>query len=1208
MNNVLFFFFFFFTSTLFSQTDDPEYSIYLIGDAGAATYQDTVINKLHVALAKEDSNSAVIFLGDNVYPMGLTNEQDKTRKDGEHVLNVELNRLKTYNGKTIVLPGNHDYARGKKNGAQYVKNQELYINDLLGDSTFKPYNGCPDPVELHLTDDILLIVLDTEWPLYPYQNKTSLNDCDCKTSDQMFLALQDIVSRNYNKQIMVVGHHPVYTYGNHGGEFTWKDHLFPLTAKFKGAYLPLPVIGSLYPLSRELGMNPQDVNHPKNSKMRVAFEEIFKQHPNLIYSSGHEHSLQYIAKDSVHYIVSGSGSKTTYVKKGKYAEFVASEKGYTKVSYYSSGRVEMKMYNSQGVLFTREINSSFSKTAAKKLDERIFTDSVTVSANENYIATNTKEAWFGENYRAEWNAPIKVPVFDIRKMKGGLKVIQKGGGQATLSLRLEDSLGYQYTLRTVDKNTIKAVPEELRKTIAKDVVQDQTSASHPYGAIVVPPMAEAIDIYHTNPIVVFVPDDPEFGVYQSQVANTLFLFEERPTKNNGSIESFGNSKKIYSTPKVVKKLKEDNDNKVDYKFTVRSRLFDMVLGDWDRHDDQWRWASFKEGKGKMFRPIPRDRDQVFFINEGFLMKVASRKWIMPKFEGFNEDIRWEEGFNFNARYFDRYFLAQASKEDWLNEAEYIQNHLTDEVIENALHSFPDTIFQLHGLDIIKTLKIRRNHLVKIAMGQYEALARSVSVLGSDKTEFFEIERLSNGKTSVRVRKISSKGNLKQVIYYREFDKKDTKEIRIYGFAGDDKFVFKGNTKNKIKVRVIAGSGIDNVVDESTNKSRKNIFIYDMKDSLQIAKGGSTRLRLSNKVNVNEYDRASFKYNSIFPLVYLGYTPDDGILVGGGFIKTTYAFRKLPYATRHQFAGGVSFLTGAFKMKYTGHFTKSVGNLDIYLSANLQSPRNSNFYGLGNESIKDPDEKSSYYRFNYSDFKVDPMLLWNISSKHKFKFGLAYRQTYVADERFTSGGYITDSDWKDYLEDPVGRQNYLGIQANYEFDSRDNTLIPKKGMSFSIGASTLDRFDEEFANFTNIRTELSVFKTVKLPRDLTFGARFGGASNIGDYHYLLSNKIGGKNSLRGFRRDRFYGRSSLYNTVEMRYDLYKIKTIVFPFTIGLIGFHDVGRVWLDGEDSDKWHQSYGAGVYITPIDAMALSFQIAKSSEILAFYFDLGFSF
>ena len=98
----------------------------------------------------------------------------------------------------------------------------------------------------------------------------------------------------------------------------------------------------------------------------------------------------------------------------------------------------------------------------------------------------------------------------------------------TLSLRLADSLGQEYTLRSIEKFPEKAVPEMLQKTFAADLVQDQISAAHPYGALTVTPLAEAAGIYHTNPQVVYIPDDPRFGVYRKEFANTLMLFEERP--------------------------------------------------------------------------------------------------------------------------------------------------------------------------------------------------------------------------------------------------------------------------------------------------------------------------------------------------------------------------------------------------------------------------------------------------------------------------------------------------------------------------------------------------------------------------------------------------------------------------------------------------------------------------------------------------------
>ena len=54
---------------------------------------------------------------------------------------------------------------------------------------------------------------------------------------------------------------------------------------------------------------------------------------------------------------------------------------------------------------------------------------------------------------------------------------------------------------------------------------------------------------------------------------------------------------------------------------LRSRLFDIWIGDWDRHDDQWRWASFKDKNGfTYYQPIPRDRDQIFFLVRWYVVE------------------------------------------------------------------------------------------------------------------------------------------------------------------------------------------------------------------------------------------------------------------------------------------------------------------------------------------------------------------------------------------------------------------------------------------------------------------------------------------------------------------------------------------------------------------------------------------------------------
>ncbi|NLR91614.1 BamA/TamA family outer membrane protein [Flammeovirga agarivorans] len=1187
---------------------NAQHSIYLIGDAGKAQKDDPVITTMMNKIDINDSNSTVIFLGDNLYPHGLEDINHKKRTEGEAILKAQLEALKGFKGQTFMIPGNHDYNRGKKNGLQRLRSEELFVNQLMGDSTFAPYGGCPDPVEVPLTDDVTLLILDTQWLIFDYQETAEFNGCEYHSTDEVLLGLQDIVARNIDKKLIIVGHHPVYTYGEHGGVFTPKDHIFPLTAFIDWAYIPLPVVGSVYPIARKSGVNRQDINNKTNKKMRNGFEEIFKSHPDIIYASGHEHTLQYILKDNVHYIVSGAGSKSSHVKQGKYARFASSEKGFSKVTFLKD-ETKIEFFTPEGVIYETSYVPKKVQTS-QNIKQVEFPDSVVVAASTQYSSSASHQKWMGENYRKEWETPVKMPVFDLSKVKGGLKIVQKGGGMATLSFRLEDKEGNQYTLRSIDKNPVKAIPEELKETIAKTVVQDQISAAHPYSPLTVPTLADAIGIYHCNPMVVYVEDDPQFGIYQEMAANKVFMFEERPSKNTGDVESFGNAKKIYSTIKTVKKLREDNDDYIDYKFTLKSRLFDMLIGDWDRHDDQWRWAAFKDKKGRMFRPIPRDRDQVYFLNEGIIPNIASHRWIMPKFEGFDPEMNWAPGFNFNARYFDRYFLAQATKEDWQEAVKYIQDHITEEVIDEALLHIPEEVREHHNNEIKSVLLARKKQLPAIAEEYYLHLSKHVSVIGTDKMEQFTVNRIEDGKTEITVKKISKKGNIKQTMYQRTFSPKETKEIRIYGLGGKDDFIFKGDHRSGIKIRVIGGEGEDTITDESKRKASRNILLYDTKDSTVIAKSdGAVNKKLSNKPGVNNYNRAEFKFNSMLPLLYGGYIPDDGVLIGGGFIFTSHKFRKTPFHQKHTLYGAVATANAAaFKLKYKGQFTDVVGLADLVVEAKLYVPRNSNYYGIGNETTYDTSKEEEYYRFLYNDQRINSYLLFDFTKDVNLKVGASYVFNNVDDGKYLEGRYFQESGDDLILTDAYGPQNYIGGMLGFEIDKRNNSLLPKKGGHFEIMGYALNNTNDESLNYYNLNGTFSYHYTFKLPTDLTLAYQIGGAKNFGDYHFLMANKIGGSKNLRGYRRDRFYGDASIYNSLDARLDIFKFKNSIIPFTVGVLGFYDIGRVWVQSESSDTWHQSTGGGLFIVPVDKVALSGVVGTSHEGVNGYFNLGFSF
>ncbi|MEM7108673.1 MAG: hypothetical protein AAF519_10645, partial [Bacteroidota bacterium] len=458
-------------------------------------------------------------------------------------------------------------------------------------------------------------------------------------------------------------------------------------------------------------------------------------------------------------------------------------------------------------------------------------DSVVVAAGKLYKASGTKRFFFGDHYRKAWATGIKVPVANLKEIKGGLNILEPGGGMQTYSLKLEANTTKLYAFRSIQKDPSPVLPRPVKPTFFADLVQDQISAAHPYGAFILPPLARAAGIYHTNPKLYYLPDSEELGQYQKKFGGMLMMLEEDADEDWSHKKSFGFTENAVSTETVIEELLEENENYVDEAFLLRARLFDMWIGDWDRHEGQWRWAELKDNQDhKMFRPIPEDRDNAFFKFDGFFPWWIRRKWALRKFQKFDDDIRDIAGLNDNARHFDRRFLSSLDREQWLYEARILQKNLTDEVIESAVRQWPDEIYALNGAEIISHLQERRTKLHEFANRYYDILAREVDIHGSDESEYFEVIRKNNRETQVRIYDLS-KEEKDELLFDRTFFSDETKEIRLYGFADDDVFDVNGNVQNGIKVRLIGGDGQDRFNDNSTVAGiSKQTIIYDLPDS------------------------------------------------------------------------------------------------------------------------------------------------------------------------------------------------------------------------------------------------------------------------------------------------------------------------------------------------------------------------------------------
>ncbi|MBC7872366.1 MAG: hypothetical protein H7Y01_00135, partial [Ferruginibacter sp.] len=550
---------------------------------------------------------------------------------------------------------------------------------------------------------------------------------------------------------------------------------------------------------------------------------------------------------------------------------------------------------------------------------------------------------FGEGYRKLWAAKVKVKIFYLAKEKGGMTILRKGGGLQTKSLRLKDGSGNEWTLRTIQKYPEQGLPPHLRVSLAKDILQDQVVTAHPFASLTVPPLAEALMIPHAHPEIVYVPDDPLLGEFRQEFGNAVFLLEER-----GPLDGEGTD----NTEKAQRELQEDNDTRVEQKIVLRARLLDIIMGDWDRHEDQWRWDKKEDKNNKVYTPVPRDRDMVYYNTSGVFPWIVSHQWLKSKFQGFHPAIRDIKGFNVNARYFDRYFLNQLDESDWKEQVAYVQNKLTDSLIHEAIRMMPDTIFSLSGQRLIHTIISRRNVIAKQAMEYYRFISKYVDIAASDKREYVEIFNDSEGVLTVRVNKIKKDDTKGHTMYQRRFDPAVTKEIRVYGFDGNDVFSAIGSGSSPIKIRMIGGSGTDSFHVDADFTGRRKLFIYDRQSERNMFSSTSgVKLRLSDDSTINIYDKKAFKYDRYATLLLANYSIDDRFLFRVGFSNERQGFRKGPYAFYNEFMVNYSLARQTFLITYFAEFKKLVGKNDLGINLYSRGPRSiSNFFGLGNETV------------------------------------------------------------------------------------------------------------------------------------------------------------------------------------------------------------------------------------------------------------------
>ncbi|HLA63351.1 MAG TPA: BamA/TamA family outer membrane protein [Rhodothermales bacterium] len=1194
---------------------DPAYQVFLVGGTGIGNPDDAapVLAALRVRLREAGEASAVVFLGDQLTD-GLPAEGAPGRAEAEDRLRRLAAAVEGYEGRVFVVPGDGDW----EGGADAVRRQEAFLEGLLGrDDAFLPGDALAGPLEIELGDDLpVLVALDTPWWFQDADDRPAgdVDEVPITAPGDVIDRLDAILTDRDGENILVVGHHPVFTNGPRAGRAGL------------GAYLLPPVLGGAVPLYRGLIGGTQDLAGTRYTAFRNAFLETVQGHDGVIYAAGHEHALEAFSQAGLgtrrHFLVSGSAADADAVSPITGAIFTQGTQGFLVVRYGADGESALETVAVSGTDATSAVVAALGESLPDLVDQGIpqsidpadfppnLGETVTAVADSNYLAGSLHQVFFGSGYREAWAAPAQAPVLDMGRDYGGLTPLERGGGLQSVSIRFEGGDGHTYQIRLLEKHGDQALPPELQTAVVAGAVRDQTSASNPYGALPASAFATAAGVYHAAPRLYFIPDDPRLGIHRAALGGRLGYVEIRPDDDMSDREEFGFSDDVVSSPKLFEELRADHDHRVDERAFLHARLLDVLMGDWDRHDDQWRWASFEPyqrdpsltgedtTRGKVYVPIPRDRDFAFYRIGGLFPGMA--RFFQAKLQPYGRNYGSMIGLTFNGIPLDRQFLTRLSWADWQAEVASLRAALTPDVVTTAFQRQPPAVYARYGPYQERAMLTRLDHLEDAARRYYALLAQAPEVLGSDEREHFEVTRMPGGQTEVVVRHLKDDGDTGRELFRRTFFASETREIRLYAMGGDDRLVLTGGGGSSPLVRFIGGGGADEVRDEAHTG---HVAYYDTRAGNTTDAAGSVTLRLSDAPDVNLYDPFEYdRYAARAILPSVGYDRTDGVRLGAGWLYSRPRFRGARLT--HSLSARISTVTGGVAGSYTFNDPDRWGRgHGVALGVSAATPRNvRNFYGFSNESGS--TLPAANYRVPLAFARAEVGYTRRLEQRVLLEIGPAVSYTDV--HRDTTG--FAASPAAGLPANALEQQVHGGAQSVLALSTVDNAVNPRQGVRWTTRGAAWAPLNDAAGRYGTVGSDLAMFFSPSYQPQFTLGLRVGVTHAFGDVPFYDAPSLGGESVLRGFRRERFTGRTAFYQSAELRTKLATLQTPLIPFGVGLYGFFDNGRVWADGESSSVWHQSYGGGLWLGVLDNAVVTAGVGVSEEETQLLLRLGFAF
>ena len=1082
--------------------------LYLTGNTGFKENENTQkVFKQIVKASQNDKNASLILMG-NVTPNGgfPKEKNQKQRKKVEDYLTENLlNPLKDFNGQLILNPGKNEWNdEAEKN----IDDLESFLQDNANDLEFWPNNGCGIEHE-SLSDDVELIMVDSQWFLEDWDKQPYINHkCDFKTREEFFAEFKDKIKDAQGKTVIVEVFHPIMSKTKQG------------------------FFGQMG------GFTPQSYYNTTMDDLRGRLETIASEFEDVIFVSGRDRNMQFLEDDGIPQIISGTATKNKEkVKRNKKDDdfFTSVKTGYAKLTVYKNGSSKVDFF---GITSTgaEKIYSKAIKRERAKADAFEYHNKTDFNATYKASIYTEKEtdkngfySWFwGKHYRDVYGRKVEVPVLFIDTLPGNPQAISEGGGHQSRSLRIKDDNDHEYTLREIKKSATRFVQSKIKEHYVKDymkntvvdrIVQDFYTTAQPYAQYALGDLMDDIDIYHSNLKLYYLPKQKNLNIFNEDYGDKLYMLEEHAGDENKDMKIFGKPNDILSAADMLLEMRKKGVQ-VDEPTFIRVRLFDMLIGDWDRHEDQWRFAEFiQPDSSKVYKAIPRDRDQAFPKYDGIaieLLKLASVDFrALQSYKGPNiRNLKW---LNLAGYTLDKAFINKAHWEDWKAQAERIQQELSDEKIASAFASLPQDTQDASIKNIIQKLKLRRDNLVNIAKDYYHYFKKFETLIGTEDDDHFLITRKPKGLTQIQISDKEGKN-----LFDNTYDIKNTRQIWIYGLDGDDEFKIVGDGDSYINLKIMGGEEHDIYDFENTHNAK----LYDYKSKKNTVKNSGSHKWLVDSYEINTYDpkKRVLNENTILPAI--AFDPDAGFQAGVADTYTHYGLSRNPFTSKHTVTAKYFSATQGYSLEYYGEFANIFHNWNFGIDALYTSPNyNINYFGSGNETAYDDDAVSmDYNRVGIKQWHIAPSLIWNNKIGYSFyikpsieSYEVDYEAGEVTGQFFGGENAVFDN------------QLYAGGEIGFQYKNKANAIaFIRRGMQFDLTAGYKTNIDDNNNKFGYVQPSVSFDYPLHESGIAVLATKLSGRALIGNtYEFYHGSTVGGNTSLRGFRNERFNGKYSFY---------------------------------------------------------------------------------